>query len=326
MTDKECIEKGKEVVRKESEAIIGLMDKIDSSFVRVVNTIYNSKGRVVISGMGKSGLIGKKIVATLTSTGTAAVFLHPAEAVHGDLGILGKNDVFLCISKSGDTHELTSIIPIVKRLGAIVITMTGNMRSRLAQRSDIVLDVSVKEEACPNNLAPTSSSTAALVMGDAIAVALLAKRNFSSIDFALYHPGGILGINLSLLIDDIMFTEERIPLVHEDTDLEKVILEITSKRFGSTCVINQQGELTGIITDGDIRRLLENKGKDNLWELRAKDIMNRNPKIICAGELATHALKILSDFSIMQIIVIDSKNHPIGIVHLHDLLDAGIHG
>jgi len=326
MTDKECIEKGKEVIRKEAEAIISLQDKVDQTFIRVVNTIYNSKGRVIISGMGKSGLIGKKIVATLTSTGTAAVFLHPAEAVHGDLGIVSKNDVFLCISKSGDTHELTSIIPIVKRLGAIVIAMTGNMRSRLAQRSDIVLDVSVKEEACPNNLAPTSSSTAALVMGDAIAVALLAKRNFSSNDFALFHPGGVLGKNLSLLIDDIMFTGERIPIVTEDTELEKVILEITSKRFGSTCVINNSRELVGIITDGDIRRLLEEKGKYSLWEMRAKEMMNTNPKTVREGELATHALKILKDFSIMQIIVINDKQQPIGIVHLHDLLDAGIHG
>lgn len=326
MKNKECIQKAKEVIRKESEAIIALQDRIDESFVKVVNSIYHSKGRVIISGMGKSGIIGKKITATLTSTGTAAIFLHPAEAVHGDLGIVGKDDIFLCISKSGDTHELTSIIPHIKRLGTMVITMTGNMRSRLAQRSDIVLDVSVKEEACPNNLAPTSSSTAALVMGDAIAVALLEKRNFSSDDFALFHPGGMLGLNLNLEIDDLMFTEDRMPVVSEDTDLEKVILEITSKRFGSTCVVDVNHELVGIITDGDIRRLLEQKGKNDIWAFKAHDLMNRNPKTIRAGELASTAMKILKDFSIMQIVVVNDKNIPIGILHLHDLLDAGIPG
>ena len=322
MTDADCIKKGKEVFRLEAEAISSLIDKIDKPFVTAVNTIYNAKGRVIISGMGKSGIVGKKIAATLTSTGTAAFFLHPAEGVHGDLGIVHKDDVVICISKSGDTHELTQIIPNLKRLGVKIIAMTGNRRSRLAERSDIVLDVEVKQEACPNNLAPTSSSTAALVMGDALAVALLEKRNFSSKDFALLHPGGSLGKKLTMTIDDIMFTGDRLPLVTEDTILEKVIFEITSKRFGSACVVNGEGKLKGIITDGDIRRLLEYK-KD-IWKTQAQEIMTKNPKTIKQGELTSVALKILTDYSIMQIIIVDDANIPQGIVHLHDLLEAGI--
>jgi len=322
MTDKECIEKGKEVFRIEAETIFSFIDKIDESFVKAVNTIYNAKGRVIISGMGKSGIVGKKIAATLTSTGTAAFFLHPAEGVHGDLGIVHKDDIVICISKSGDTHELTQIIPILKRLGLKIIALTGNRRSRLAERSDIVLDVAVKQEACPNNLAPTSSSTAALVMGDALAVALLEKRNFSANDFALLHPGGSLGKKLTTSIDEIMFTGERLPLVKEDTILEKVIFEITSKRFGSACVVNGDGKLKGIITDGDIRRLLEHK-KD-IWNTQAQEIMTKNPKTIRPDEMASTALKILTDYSIMQIIIVDDTNIPKGIIHLHDLLETGI--
>jgi arabinose-5-phosphate isomerase len=322
MTTRECINKGREVVLKEAKAISSLVEKIDESFARAVDVIYRSKGRILISGMGKSGIIGKKIAATFTSTGTAAFFLHPAESVHGDLGMVHKDDIVICISKSGDTHELTQLIPILKRIGVPIIAMTGNLRSRLAQRSDIVLDVSVKEEACTINLIPTSSSTAALVMGDALAVALLERRGFGSDDFALLHPGGSLGKKLSMSIDEVMFTDERLPVVNEDTMLKKVIFEITAKRFGSTCVINKNRKLIGIITDGDIRRLLE-KRKD-IWDLHANEIMTQNPKTIRQGELASSALKILTDYSIMQIIVVDSKNVPKGIVHLHDLLEAGI--
>lgn len=322
MTDKQCIEKGKEVIRKETEAINALIDKIDISFAKAVNTIYNSKGRIIISGMGKSGIIGRKIAATLTSTGIAAFFLHPAESVHGDLGLLHKDDVVICISKSGDTHELTRIIPLLKRIGVKIITLTGNLRSRLAERSDIILNVGVKEEACPNNLVPTSSSTAALVMGDALAVALLAKRNFSLKDFALLHPGGSLGKKLTT-IDEIMFTGDRLPLVNEHTILEKVIFEITAKRFGSTCVVNEKHQLKGIITDGDIRRLL--KHRKDIWNLQAKEIMTKDPKTIKEGELASTALKILRDYSIMQIIIVNDNNIPKGIVHLHDLLESGIY-
>lgn len=317
------IEKGKEVVRKEVHAISELEDRINEDFARAVDLIANCKGRIIISGMGKSGIIGRKIAATLTSTGTAAMFLHPAEGMHGDIGMVHKDDVVICISKSGDTHELFQIVPILKKIGVPIISITGNRRSRLAERSDIILDASVKEEACPNNLAPTSSSTAALVMGDALAVALLERRNFKAEDFALLHPGGSLGKKLNMKIDEIMFTGDRIPIVTEEETLENALFQITSKRFGSTCVINNKGnQLVGIITDGDIRRLLE-KTKD-IWNLKAKDVMTKNPKTVKVGIMAAEALKVMTDYSIMQVIIVDEQNIPRGIVHLHDILEAGI--
>jgi arabinose-5-phosphate isomerase len=322
MTNSEIIAKGKEVIQKEAEAVSGLLNLIDESFADAVNTIYNAKGRVIISGMGKSGLIGRKIAATLTSTGTSAFFLHPAEGIHGDLGLLHKDDVVICISKSGDTRELTHILPLMKKLGVKIIAITGNPRSRLAERSDIVLDASVKEEACVNNLAPTSSTTAALVIGDALAVVLLARRNFSAKDFAFSHPGGSLGNQLTV-IDDIMFSGDRLPIVHEDTAFTEILSTITAKKFGSACVVNSKGQLVGLITDGDIRRLLEKEL--DLWKLPAKEIMSHNPKTINEGEQAYSAFKILTEFSIMQIIVVDIHHKPKGIVHLHDLLEAGIY-
>ncbi|MBC8184711.1 KpsF/GutQ family sugar-phosphate isomerase [candidate division KSB1 bacterium] len=316
------IEKGKDVIRKEAQAIFDLEKRIDDNFARAVDIIYNCKGRVIISGMGKSGIIGRKIAATLTSTGTAAMFLHPAEGMHGDLGLVHKDDVVICISKSGHTHELFQLVPLIKRIGVPIISITGNRRSRLAERSDVILDASVNEEACPNNLAPTSSTTVALVLGDALAVALLDKRNFRSEDFALLHPGGSLGKQLTQKIDDIMFTGDKIPVVPENMELEKVIFEITSKRFGSTCVIDKDKSLVGIITDGDIRRLLEKK--KNIWQLKAKEVMSSNPKTVPLGIMAVDALKIMTDFSIMQVIIVDEKNIPRGIIHLHDILEAGI--
>jgi arabinose-5-phosphate isomerase len=321
-TGNRTISIAKEVIRKEAQAIFDLENKINHEFVQAVNLLATCKGRVIISGMGKSGIIGRKIAATLTSTGTSAMFLHPAEGMHGDLGAVHKDDVIICISKSGDTSELFQIFPVLKRIGVPIISIVGNRRSRIAERSDIVLDVSVKEEACPFNLAPTSSTTAALVMGDALAVALLEKRNFNSEDFSMFHPGGSLGKKLSMKIDDIMFTGDRIPKVNEDLPLEKVIFEITSKRFGSTCVINQNDKLTGIITDGDVRRLVE-KTKD-IWNLTAKDVMSKFPKTVKTGVMASEALKLMTDFSIMQVIIVDEENRPKGIVHIHDLLEAGI--
>lgn len=316
------IEKGKDVIRKEAQAIFDLEKRIDDNFARAVDIIYNCKGRVIISGMGKSGIIGRKIAATLTSTGTATLFLHPAEGMHGDLGLVHKDDVVICISKSGHTHELFQLVPLIKRIGVPIISITGNRRSRLAERSDVILDASVNEEACPNNLAPTSSTTVALVLGDALAVALLDKRNFRSEDFALLHPGGSLGKQLTQKIDDIMFTGDKIPVVPENMELEKVIFEITSKRFGSTCVVDKDNSLVGIITDGDIRRLLEKK--KNIWQLKAKEVMSSNPKTVPLGIMAVDALKIMTDFSIMQVIIVDEKNIPRGIIHLHDILEAGI--
>jgi arabinose-5-phosphate isomerase len=320
--DNQTISVAKEVIRKEAQAIFDLEHKINKEFVQAVDLLARCKGRVIISGMGKSGIIGRKIAATLTSTGTSAMFLHPAEGMHGDLGAVHKDDVVICISKSGDTSELFQIFPVLKRIGVPIISITGNRRSRIAERSDIVLDAGVNEEACPFNLAPTSSTTAALVMGDALAVALLEKRNFSAKDFALFHPGGSLGKKLSIKIDDIMFTGDRIPKVHEGLLLEKVIFEITSKRFGSTCVVDHNDQLSGIITDGDIRRLVERTKE--IWNLKARDVMSKNPKTVNVGTMASDALKLMTDFSIMQVIIVDQENHPKGIVHLHDILEAGI--
>ena len=321
-TENSSISKGREVVRKEAQAILELETKINEDFARAIELLSKCIGRVIVSGMGKSGIIARKIAATLTSTGTSAMFLHPAEGMHGDLGAVHKDDVVICISKSGDTPELFQIFPVLKRIGVPIISITGNRRSRIAERSDIVLDVSVKEEACPFNLAPTSSTTAALVMGDALAVALLEKRKFSAQDFVQFHPGGSLGKKLTMKIDDIMFTGDRIPRVHEHMPLDKVIFEITSKRFGSTCVLDENEQLLGIITDGDIRRLVE-KTKD-IWNLQAKDVMTEHPKTVKVGTMASDALKLMTDFSIMQVIIVDDENCPRGIVHIHDLLEAGI--
>lgn len=320
--DNQTISIAKEVIRKEAQAIFDLEHKINQEFVQAVDLLAKCKGRVIISGMGKSGIIGRKIAATLTSTGTSAMFLHPAEGMHGDLGAVHKDDVVICISKSGNTNELFQIFPVLKRIGVPIISIVGNRRSRIAERSDVVLDAGVKEEACPFNLAPTSSTTAALVMGDALAVALLEKRNFSAEDFAMFHPGGSLGKKLSMKIDDIMFTGDRIPKVSENLPLDKVIFEMTSKRFGASCVVDNNNRLCGIITDGDIRRLVE-KTKD-IWNLTASEVMTKSPKTVTIGTMAADALKVMTDFSIMQVLIVDSERHLRGIVHIHDILEAGI--
>lgn len=316
------VEKGKEVVRIEAEAIRALEDRIDDTFQRAVDILLECKGRVIITGMGKSGIIAKKIASTLTSTGTAAFFLHPAEGVHGDLGAVLKEDVVICISKSGSTEEILRLVPLFKRRGVPIITMTGNLESDLAKRSDVVLNVSVKEEACPYDLVPTSSTTAALVMGDALALAAFQERGFSVEDFAQYHPAGDIGRRLLLQVDDIMHTGEEIPKVNEDTSLPNAILEITSKRLGATCVMGGNGRLMGIITDGDLRRLIEKR--HDIWDLRAKDVMSRDPRCIRAGVLAAKALLLMENHSITQLIVLDEKDDPVGIVHLHDILKAGL--
>lgn len=315
-------EKAKEVIRKEAEAVAGLEKKIDENFVRAVELILNSKGRVIVTGIGKSGIIGKKIAATLTSTGTAAFFLHPTEGIHGDLGMVKKNDVVIAITKSGGTDELYQLIPLFKRLGVPIITLTGNPSSAVAEKSDVVIDVSVAHEACGNDLVPTSSTTAALVMGDALAIALLDERHFSSEDFALLHPGGHLGRKLLLKVSDIMHTGEEIPKVSEDTDMKQVILEMTSKRMGTTSVVNKKGELLGIFTDGDLRRLVERT--DEIFSLKAGQVMTKNPKTIDGDELAAKALNLMELYSITSLIILDDKRQPVGIVHLHDILKAGV--
>jgi len=315
-------EKAKEVIRKEAKAVALLREKIDQAFVRAVELILECKGRVIVTGIGKSGIIGKKIAATLTSTGTASFFLHPTEGIHGDLGMVRKNDVVIAITKSGGTDEVYQLIPLFKRLGVPIITFTGDLNSPVAEKSDVVIDVSVDEEACPYNLIPTSSTTAALVMGDALAIALLEERRFSSEDFALLHPGGHLGRKLILKVSDIMHTGDQIPVVSQETDMKEVILEMTSKRLGTTTVVNEEGKLVGIFTDGDLRRLVERT--DEIFSLKAKQVMTRNPKTIDGDELAAKALNLMESYSITSLIITNGKREPIGIVHLHDILKAGV--
>lgn len=322
MDQNKIIEKAKEVIRIEAEAVAKLESRINSSFVEAVETIYESEGRTIVTGMGKSGIIARKIVATMNSTGTPAIFLHPSDAVHGDLGIVRKEDVVVCISKSGDTTEVQQLIPMFKRIGVKIISMVGNMNSKLAQSSDIVLDASVEEEACSFDLAPTASTTASLALGDALAVALLERRGFSIEEFAMYHPGGSLGKRLILKVGEIMISGERVPKVKMTTALKDVILEITSKRLGATCVVGNDGVLNGMITDGDLRRMLQTT--TDVAGLTAENVMTQSPKVIKKDLLAAVAIQEMESYNITQLIVVDEQFKPIGMVHLHDLVKAGL--
>jgi arabinose-5-phosphate isomerase len=316
------IERAKQVIRIEAEALRALENRIDGSFQNAVDILHNCKGKVVITGMGKSGIIGKKIASTFTSLGKAAYFLHPAEGVHGELGMVLKEDVVICISKSGNTEELSQLLPIFKRLGVKIIALTGNIHSDLAERSDVVLDVSVAEEACPFDMVPTASTTATLAMGDALAVAMIQLRNFSLEDYALLHPAGAIGKKLTLRIDDLMYAGDQLALVNGNSSLKHAVFEITSKRFGATSVVDDQNKLLGIITDGDLRRLLEKR--QDFWEFLARDVMTPNPIVAKTGTMATDVINIMKIYAINQIIVVDNENQPIGMIHLHDLLKAGI--
>jgi arabinose-5-phosphate isomerase len=322
LTENEILKTGKNVVKIEAEAVANLEGSINNDFAKAVQTIYESTGRVVLTGMGKSGLIARKIVATLNSTGTAAIYLHPTDALHGDLGMVRKEDVVILISKSGSTEEIAKLLPMLKRLGVKLIAMSGNPSSSLVKQSDIFLNISVKEEACPHDLAPTSSTTATLVMGDALSVALLQKRGFTAEDFALLHPGGSLGKRLSLKIDEIMIKGDGVPVVKENSSIKDIILEMTSKRLGTTCVVDNAGKLSGIITDGDLRRLLE-KTMD-VKHLVATDIMSKKPKVTEKDYLASFALQLMENHKITSLIVTDKNKKPIGIVHLHDLINLGL--
>ena len=322
MNKQEIIKKGKEVVRIETNAISDLTNSIDDEFVKALQILYECKGRVVLTGMGKSGLIARKIVATLNSTGTASIYLHPTDALHGDLGMVRKEDVVIMVSKSGATEELANLIPMLKRLNVKLIAMAGNKDSRLRAECDVLLNISVKEEACPFDLAPTSSSTAALVMGDALAVVLLQMREFTEEDFAVLHPGGSLGKRLSLSIKEIMHKGDSIPVVNEDASIKDVIFEISSKRLGTTTVVDKNGCLAGVVTDGDLRRLLD-KTMD-IKSLKAKDIMTRNPKVMKDHYLASFALQTMENFKITTLIIIDDLSIPAGIIHLHDLVNLGL--
>jgi arabinose-5-phosphate isomerase len=322
LTKEEIIEKGKTVVRIEGEAIADLVDSINGDFANAIQTLIVCKGRVVLTGMGKSGLIARKIVATLNSTGPPAIYLHPTDAMHGDLGMVRKEDVVIVISKSGNTQEISNLIPLLKRINVKLIGIGADKSSKLAEDCDIFLSIAVKEEACPHDLAPTSSTTATLVLGDALSVVLLQMRGFTVDDFAYLHPGGSLGKRLSLEISEIMIQGEKIPVVKLDTPLKDVIMEITSKRLGTTCVVDETGVLKGIITDGDLRRLLERTL--DIKDLRADDIMTKNPKVMKPQYLASFALQQMENYKITSLIITDEQNRPVGIVHLHDLINLGL--
>ena len=304
----------------EAAAVQGLSDLLDAQFVRAVETILAAKGRLVVSGIGKSAIIAQKLVATFNSTGTPAVFLHAADAIHGDIGMVLSNDVVLIISNSGESAEIKLLVPLIRNFGNPLIAMTGNLQSFLAHNVDIVLNTSVQQEACPNNLAPTSSTTAQLVMGDALAIALMEQRGFSDQDFARVHPGGMLGKRLNLRVRDLSVQNEK-PAVHVNALLKDVILEISRKRLGSTAVLDDQKILKGVITDGDLRRMLE-KGV-SLHEVTAKEIMSPSPKTIAPEALAVEALEQMRRFNITQLLVVEQNQYQ-GIVHLHDLIREGM--
>ena len=317
------IEEAKKVIRIEAEALQSLADSIDEAFRQAVVMILSCRGRVVVTGMGKSGLIGQKIASTLSSTGTPSIFLHPAEGVHGDLGMIMKGDVVVAISNSGETEEILRILPVIKRLGAHLVSVAGNPASTLARAGDVFLPVTIKEEACPLGLAPTASTTATLALGDALAVALLVERGFREEDFALFHPGGALGKKLLLRVEDLMHSGDAIPLVGTGVLMRDALFVITAKGLGVTGVTDDTGALVGIITDGDLRRALE-RGVD-IMSVSAGEMMTKNPKRILQSELAAKALNVMEEFAITSLFVVGKDGGaPVGIVHLHDLLKAGL--
>ena len=311
----------KETILIESSAIANLANLIDDNFAKAITFILASKGRVIVTGIGKSANIANKIVATLNSTGTPAIFMHAADAIHGDLGNVQKDDVVICISKSGNTPEIKVLVPLIKNYGNKIVAITGNIDSFLGKNADFPLNTFVEKEACPNNLAPTTSTTAQLVMGDAIAVCLLKLNNFSSKDFAKYHPGGALGKQLYLRVSDLI-KNNQVPQVSENDSVAKVIVEISEKRLGVTAVLNAKNAIVGIITDGDIRRMLSKS--TTIESFTAKDIMGKNPKTILNDAMAVEALERLENNNITQILVTDLENKYIGVVHLHDLIKEGI--
>ena len=316
------VNKAKEVLRIESNSISSLIRRIDKNFVKVIDAMKNIKGKVIVTGMGKPGFIAQKISATLSSTGTPSLYLHPAEALHGDLGRVTRNDCILALSNSGETEEIVKMLPMIKRIGVKLIALTGNKASVLARNSDFILDTSVKKEACSLGLAPTASTTAMLAMGDAIAVALLDRKGFREKDFAFYHPGGILGKRLLLKVEDIMRKGRANPVVKEDAKVKKVLVDITRSRAGCASVVNKSGKLVGIFTDGDLRRHLD---KDpNIANKRVKDVMTKKPATIKKTKLAAEAFQILKSKRIDELPVVDDNLRPVGLIDVQDLLKAGL--
>jgi len=313
------INTARQTIELESNAILNLAHLINEDFAAAVTLIYNSKGRVIITGIGKSAIIATKIVATLNSTGTPSVFMHAADAIHGDLGLILEDDVVICISKSGNTPEIKVLVPLIKNAKNKMIAITGNKDSFLGQQADYILNAYVEKEACPNNLAPTTSTTAQLVIGDALAVCLLDLRGFSSNDFAKYHPGGALGKKLYLRVHDVSSISEK-PMVSKDTDIKKIIIEISEKMLGVTAVV-EEGNILGIITDGDLRRMLSKT--DDFTSLTAKDIMSLNPKRIDSNAMAIDAMEVMESHGISQLLVEEQGKYA-GVIHLHDLIKEGI--
>ena len=318
----ELLDMAKDVFDIEGNAVLELKDRINDNFIKAIEILYSCKGKIIVTGMGKSGLIGRKIAATLCSTGTPAVFLHPAESTHGDSGIITKSDVVIAISNSGETNELLNLLPLIKRFGVPIVGLTGAVNSTLADKSDVVLDISVEKEACPLNKAPTASTTVTLAMGDAIAVCLLKKRGFSADDFLMFHPGGALGKGILYKVEELMITGANLPVTAESEKFENAVKFISDMKLGCTLVTDTTGRLSGILTDGDIRRtILSHKITDTLI---VKDVMTKNPRIIKKDELAASALALMEKHSITSLAIVDENNMPIGLIHIHDLLKAKV--
>lgn len=318
----DIIQSGIKVLKTEIGALTRLIARIDQRFVEAVNALHQCEGRVVVTGMGKSGIIGRKISATLASTGAPSFYLHPAEGLHGDIGMISRGDVILAISNSGETEELLKILPSMKRLGLFLISMTGNIKSTLARESDVTLDVSVIEEAGAMGIVPTASTTSALAMGDALAVALFELRGIKEEEFAFFHPGGSLGKRLLLRVRDVMHQSAQIPVVQEALSLKEALFEMTRKKMGMTTVVNEGGRLTGVITDGDLRRLLEKE--ERIFDKKAEEVMTRNPKVIGENDLAAKAVQLMEKYSITVLPVVGVEGKLTGVVHLHDLLKIGV--
>jgi arabinose-5-phosphate isomerase len=318
------VEKARRVLRIEAQSILDLAERVDDLFLQAIDILIHCKGKVVLMGMGKSGLVGRKIASTFASTGTPAFFLHPAEGVNGDFGMLAKEDAVIAISYSGETRELIEVLPLIKRYGNRLIALTGHSTSTLAKASDVHLDIHVTEEACPLGLAPTASTTTTLALGDALAVTLMEKRGFKAEDFARLHPGGALGKRLLLRVEDVMHSGDAFPMISEGASMKEAIFEITSKRLGVTGVVNRDGQLIGVITDGDLRRALERF--EDLLNRKAAEVMTKNPKWIERDALAAMAVQRMEEFSITSLFVFnsDGRRSPVGIIHLHDLLKAGV--
>jgi len=316
------IKQAKNVLGIEAEAIQTLRERLDDNFIKAVDLLDQCKGKVIVIGIGKSGIVSQKIASAFACTGTPAFFLHPAEGIHGDVGMMSNGEVVLAVSNSGETQEVIKILPLIKRWGIKLIVITGSPNSVLARSGDIILDTGVKEEACPLGLVPTASTTVALALGDALALALLGKKGFEKEDFALLHPGGALGRRLILRVEDLMHKGDEMPLIQEDTLMKEGLLEMTSKRLGVAGICDKEGKLVGIITDGDLRRALEKE--DDFLNHKAGKVMTGNPKTIAKDDLAAKALHVMEKFSITSLFILSEDGMPVGIIHMHDLLRAGV--